>query len=100
MTITIQDIISKVKEGDLTKYQLEEYASMLDVLQAEMELELADVEKAHALFLARSEEKSRAGAERAWDATELGLKEIELKRQLRAISKLASSVKTRIFQKY
>ena len=95
----IKTIITGIKEQNLDKFQLENYASMLDVLQAEMELELAEVEKSHALFLAKSEEKSRAGAERLWDATELGLKEIELKRQLRSVSKLASSVKTRIYQK-
>lgn len=96
---TIPDIILGIKEGNLTKDQLEDYSSMLDILQAELELELADKEKECALFLARSEEKTRAGAERAWDATEFGQKEIELKRQIRAISKLASSVKTRIYQR-
>lgn len=95
----IKTIITGIKEQNLDKFQLENYASMLDVLQAEMELELAEIEKAHALFLAKSEEKSRAGAERIFDATELGQKEIELKRQLRSVSKLASSVKTRIYQK-
>lgn len=99
MTITIQDIISKVKEGDLTKYELEEYASMLDVLQAEYELQLADIEKAEAMFLANCGEKTRAGAVTKWEASEQGQKGIELKRQLRAISKLASSVKTRIYQR-
>lgn len=95
----IQDIISGIKEGNLTKDQLEDYSSMLDVLCAEMELELADVEKASAMFLANSDERSRAGAERIWNATEAGQKEIELKRNIRAVSKLASSVKTRIYQR-
>jgi len=96
--INIQDIISGIKESNLTKFDLENYASMLDVLQAEMELELGDKEKEEAMFLANCGEKTRAGATTRWEATESGQKEIELKRQIRAISKLASSVKTRIYQ--
>jgi len=97
--MTIPDIIKGIKEANLTKDQLEEYSSMLDVLCAEMELELGAVEKEEAMFLANSDEKSRAGAERTWNATEAGQKEIELKRNIRAVSKLASSVKTRIYQR-
>lgn len=96
----IQDIISQVKEQNLTKAQLEDYSSMLDILQAEMEIELADIEKEEAMFLANCEEKTRAGATTKWQVTEQGQKEIELKRHLRAVSKLSSSVKTRIYQKY
>lgn len=97
---SIKDIILGIKEQNLTKFDLENYASMLDILSAELELELATVEKEEALFLANSKEKTRNGAERVFNASELGQKEIELKRNLRAISKLASSVKTRIFQKF
>lgn len=95
----IKTIITEIKESNLTKDRLEEYSSMLDILQAELELELAEVEKAEALFLADCGEKTRAGATTKWDASDLGQKEITLKRHLRAISKLASSVKTRIYQR-
>lgn len=95
----IKTLINEIKEANLTKDKLEEYSSMLDILCAEFELELADVEKAEALFLANCGEKTRAGATTLWEASDLGQKEITLKRQLRAISKLASSVKTRIYQR-
>lgn len=95
----IKTIINEIKESNLTKDKLEEYSSMLDILCAEYELELADVEKAEAMFLADCGEKTRAGATTLWEASDLGQKEITLKRQLRAISKLASSVKTRIYQR-
>ena len=97
--MNIQDIILGIEEGNLTKNQLEDYSSMLDILGAKLEIQLADVEKEEAMFLANSDEKSRAGAERTWNATETGQKEIELKRNIRAVSKLASSVKTRIYQR-
>jgi hypothetical protein len=99
MTIDIKTIITEVKEANLTKDKLEEYSSMLDILCAELELELADVEKIAALYLADCGEKTRSGATTKWEASELGQQEITLKRQLKAISKLASSVKTRIYQR-
>lgn len=100
MSISISDIIKDVKEANLTKQQLEDYSSMLDILCAEMELELGDIEKAEAMFLANCEEKTRSGAVTKWESTESGQKEILLKRQLRAVSKLATSVKTKIYQRY
>lgn len=95
----IQDIISGIKEGNLTKDQLEDYSSMLDILCAEYELQLADIEKEEAMFLASCEVKTRSGAETIWSSMPAGQKEIELKRNIRAVSKLASSVKTRIYQR-
>ena len=97
--MNIQTIITEIKEANLTKDKLEEYSSMLDILSAEMELELATLEKEEAMFLANCEEKTRSGATTKWEASESGQKEITLKRQLRATSKLASSVKTRIYQR-
>ncbi len=97
--MNIQDIIKGVKEENLTKDQLENYSSMLDILSAELELELAEIEKAEAMFLAECGEKTRSGATTKWDSTEFGQKEISLKRNIRAVSKLASSVKTRIYQR-
>ena len=95
----IKTLITEIKEANLTKDKLEEYSSMLDILCAELELELADSEKAEAMFLANCGEKTRAGATTLWEASDAGQKEITLKRQLRAISKLSSSVKTRIYQR-
>ena len=100
MSTTIKDIVIALKDKNLDKFQLEEWSSMLDILQAEKELELSDIEKQEAMFLANCGEKTRAGAETKWSASELGQKEIELKRNLRALSKLATSVKTRIYQRY
>ncbi len=75
MTTNITEIMKCVKEGNLTKYQLEEYSSMLDILCAEMELALGDIEKEEAMFIANCAEKTRAGATTKWEATESGQKE-------------------------
>lgn len=98
--MTIQEIIKGIKEENLTKYDLENYSSMLDVLSAEMELSLANIEKEEAMFIANCGEKTRAGAVTKWEASEKGQEGIQLKRNIRAVSKLASSVKTRIYQKF
>ena len=95
----INDLIKSLKEETLTKDKLEDLSSQLDVLCAEYELELANIEKKEAMFLANCGEKTRASATTKWEASEDGQKEIDLKRQLRALSKLSSSVKTRIYQR-
>ena len=95
----ISDLITLIKEENLTKDKLEELSSMLDILCAEIELELAEVEKKEAMFLANCGEKTRAGAITKWESSEDGQNEISLKRNLRAVSKLSSSVKTRIYQR-
>lgn len=93
----LKDLIISIKEGNLTKYQLEEYYDQISILYAEMSLDLAEVEKEEAVFLSECEEETRAGAERKWNATEKGLKGIQLKHNLRALSKLGSSLKNRIY---
>jgi hypothetical protein len=98
--IKIADFIKSLKEGDLTKYDLENISSELDIFCAEMEIRLAEIEKKGALFLNECGEKTRAGAERLWNASPDGQEEISLKRNLRAINKLSTSVKTRIYQRY
>ena len=65
----IKTLITEIKEANLTKDKLEEYSSMLDILCAEYELELADVEKAEAMFLANCGEKTRAGATTQWESS-------------------------------
>lgn len=96
-TITFQDLIKSIREDKLSKQQLEDYYTHLATLYAEMSDRLGDLEKAEALFMANSEEKTRARAEILWNATENGLEEIGLKRKIKAVEKLGSSVKHRIF---
>lgn len=95
--ISFQDLIKSIREDKLTKQQLEDYHTHLVTLFAEMSDRLGELEKQEAMFLSRSEEKTRAGAERIWNATDLGQEEIGLKRKVRSVEKLASSVKHRIF---
>lgn len=94
----IRTLAKEVKEANLTKDQLEHYYTELTSLYAEMTLDLSDLEKAEAVYLNECGEKTRSGAEMKWYASEKGQKQIELKHSTRAISKLASSVKNRIYK--
>lgn len=93
----IKSLIKAVREQNLLKDQLENYYTELTALYAEMSLRIADLEKEEALYLNECGEKTRAGAERLWNATDAGQEQITLKHNLRAIEKLASSVKHRIY---
>lgn len=94
------DLIEKVKEENLDKWQLEDYHTKLSALYADMQIRLGELEKQEALFISKSEEKTVAGAKRIWDVTETGLEEIELKRKVRACEKLLSSIKNRLYSTY
>lgn len=93
----LTELIQSIKEDTLTKQQLEDYHTQLVALYAEISERLGELEKKEAIFQSKSSERTRAGAERLWNATEEGLEEIELKRKIKAVEKLASSVKHRIF---
>jgi hypothetical protein len=93
----ISELIKSVKEENLTKDQLENYYSELTSLSAEMELKMADIEKSEALFLNECGEETRSGADRKWRATKEGQEGITLKHNIRAIDKLRSSIKSRIY---
>lgn len=95
--MTLQELIKSIREDKLTKQQLEDYYTHLSTLYAEMSDRLGDLEKAEAIFMANCEEKTRSGAERVWNASPEGLEEIGLKRKIKAVEKLGSSVKHRIF---
>ena len=99
MSISLRDLILAVKEQRLTKEDLEKYFDQLCILEAELHLEIADLERTHALYLDSSEEKTHADKERKFNATKEGLRLKELKKYVEAIKPLLASVNNRIYQK-
>lgn len=93
----ISELAKKIIEGKLSKDQLEAYYDQLTGLYVQMEERMGELEKAEAIYLNDCGEETRAGAERKWNATPEGLEGIMTKHNLRALSKLISSVKHRIF---
>jgi hypothetical protein len=95
--MTLKDLILAVKEKNLSKEQLENYADELSNLFAEMTLETADLEKQEALFMERVD-ATVARAKVLWKATPEGQRLIVLKRYLVATKELINSLKSRTFR--
>ena len=108
--ITLKDLIVSVKEKNLSKDQLEAYRDQLSGLYAEMNMEMADLEKEEALFLENwhtiyapdGSEKERSVAQRKidWKATPSGQRLIVLKRYCLATKELLNSLKSRLYSIY
>ena len=59
MSITLKELILAVKDNKLTKTQLEEYRDAMSDLFANMQIEMAELEKTEALFMHdKGDEKS------------------------------------------
>ena len=75
--ITLKDLIVAVKEKNLSKDQLEAYRDQLSSLYADMQLEMADLEKSEALFMDHeqnaTDRPSVAQTKINWKATAKGV---------------------------
>ena len=99
--MTLKDLIVSVKEKNLSKDQLEEYRDNLSTLFAEMQLEMAELEKEEALYLdSQDKEKSAISKKINWKATEKGQRLIVLKRYCLATKELLNSLKSRLYSIY
>ncbi len=101
----IKALIEAVKEQNLTKVTLEQYSDELTSLYASMHLRAAEVEKAEALYFLDTRTHatvhlSDIEIKRKWKASNMGLEQIDLNHSLKAIEKLLSSVKHRIYSTY
>ena len=96
------ELFSQVKDGSLNKDQLEKYHSELSHLFADMSIEMAEIEKSEATFFYKkmNPQISDVYIKREWRATELGQRQIILKRYLAATSKILSSLKSRLYSQY
>lgn len=99
--MTLQELIISVKEKNLSKDQLENYRDELSGLFAQMQLEMADLEKAEAIYLENWEEQMTAVARKnKWKATQQGQRLIVLKRYCLATKEMLNSLKSRLYSIY
>ena len=99
--MTLNDLIVAVKEKNLSKDQLEAYRDQLSSLYAEMQLEMAELEKEEALYMVnKPKDESIARRITLWEATESGLRLIVLKRYCLATKELLNSLKSRLYSIY
>lgn len=99
--MTLKELILAVKEKNLTKDQLEAYRDDMSNLFAQMQMEIADLEKEEAIFMdKKTEENSVAEMKVYWKATPSGQRLIELKRYCLATKEMLNSLRSRLYSIY
>jgi hypothetical protein len=99
--MTLKDLITAVKEDNLSKDQLESYHSELCNLKSQLYLELADLKKSKALFMVRREQgESIASRKESWDATKEGQRKFEIEAYISSTKALTDSIKSRLYSIY
>lgn len=97
----LTDLFDAVKEKNLTKTQLESYRDELTNLFASMMIEMADCEKEEAIFFSKAKEANPdltdVAIKRSWRSSDAGLRLIVLNRYQKAVEKVLSSLKSRIY---
>ena len=98
------ELINAVKEEHLTKDQLEDYRDQLSNLFAQMQLELAEIEKYRAIRMEEmrvaNPNDSEVRLKGNWQSTSSGQREIELKRYCLATKEMLNSLKSRLYSIY
>lgn len=101
--MTLKELIIAVKEKNLSKDQLESYRDEMSQVFADMQLEMADLEKEEALFMDSTSigsEWTVARKKVAWKGTGAGLRLIVLKRYCLATKELLNSLRSRLYSVY
>lgn len=99
--LTLREVILAVKDKKLSKDQLENYRDNLSELFAQMNMEMADLEKEEALFMdTKSDEQSVAEMKVKWKATQAGQRLLVLKRYCLATKEMLNSLKSRLYNFY
>jgi hypothetical protein len=97
----LHDLIVAVKEKNLSKDQLEAYRGDMSDVFAQMQMELADLEKEEALFMNKKHPDDSVAQQKIfWKATTSGQRLIVLKRYCIATKELLNSLKSRLYSIY
>ena len=97
----LHELIIAVKEQNLSKDQLENYRNDMSSIYAQMQMEMADLEKQEALFMNKKlPTESVAQVKINWKATESGQRLILLKRYCLATKELLNSLRSRLYSVY
>ena len=98
--MTLTELFTAIKEENLSRGQLESYEQHLASLYAEYMIEIGSLKKERALyFLERQKpDVTDVSIRRLWDAGTNGQRLIELEANVKAVSRMLSSVKSRIYQ--
>lgn len=100
--LEIRGLLDEVKEQFLSKDKLENYHSQLSNIYSDIQFEIADIKKLRAVFFFEriNKETSDISIKRSWEVTPEGLRLIELEASVKSISKILSSLKSRLYATY
>ena len=100
--MNLSEILSKVREERLSRADLEMYEQKLSALKSQYELRKAELEKMEFRFKGAEHRKEQSGVkiEIEWKNTPEGQELIDIKGNIRAVSPMLSSIKSRIYQSY
>ena len=100
MKAELSDLFREIKEQNLGRAALEKYEQQLAALYAEIMLDIGSLKKERALyFLARQRpETTDISIRRTFDGTPSGQRLIELEVSVKAVARMYSSVRSRIYQ--
>ena len=100
--MSLLELLFAVKEQHLQKDQLEQYRDQLASLYADMQIEIADLEKDEAIFFYQrtAPDRSDISIKREWKATDKGQRLILLNRYVKATAKVLDSLKSRLYSIY
>lgn len=96
----LTELLEAVKDENLSLQQIESYRDQMVHLHTAMQIELADIEKAEAIYFSEqiNPDVSDVSIKRAWRATEKGQRQILINRYLKAVSKEIDSLKSRVYR--
>lgn len=95
---TLLEVITKVKEKNLSKPDLENYRDQIATIIAQLQIECADLEKEQALFMGKKgKDETAINRKIEWKCTKDGLRLIEVKRYIAASKTLMTSLRDRLY---
>lgn len=97
---TLAEILKSVREENLSRGALEKYEQALAGIYADYMLEIGALKKERALFILErtNPETPDVKIKRLWDAGTPGQRLIELEANVKAVSTMTRSVRSRIYQ--
>lgn len=100
--MNLSTLFSEIKESGLSRAQLENYEQQLAYVFAETMLRIGELKKERALFILErtNPETPDIKIKRLFDANPQGQELIEKEANVKAISRMLSSIRSRIYQSY
>ena len=97
--MNVRELLDAVKDEKLSLNDLEQLRDELIHVHTSMQLELADIEKAEAMYFYDNmkPDVSDISIKRTWRVIPKGQRQIELNRWIKAVVKETDSLKNRIF---